>query len=181
MSLIDDLFSFFSSLFHQSSFVINEIEQVKSEVKAEFAGLIAVAKEATKDSADFVDRAKHLRSKLIRADLVFKLIEEIRTGELKRFAVDTMRELDGDVAATLTEVVETGRQIGLLKTQSAFIHTLLKILGVWLQIKKVVVTLKNILPVIQQVNDKLKEFEGIILPQTSARTKATETYYKRNA
>ena len=179
MSFLDDLFGFFQGLFHQSTFVIDQIEQVKSEVKSEFHTLIEAAKEATKDSADFVDRAKHLKSHLIRADLVFKLIDEIRTGELKKFAVDTMQELDGDVAATLTEVINTGRSIGVLKTQSSFVTTLLKILGIWLQIKKIVVTLHNILPVIEQVNAKLKEFEGIILPQKSKRTLETATYYKR--
>jgi phage-related protein len=181
MSFLDDLFSFFQGLFQQSNIVINEIESVKGEVKADLDGIIQTAKDLTKSSQDFANRVKHLKRHVIRADIVFEFIDDIRTGKLRDFAVDTYNDLNADIAQTLQEVIATGKSIGLLKTQSGFIKTLLKILGIWLQIAKVVHSLRNILPVIQEVQQKIERLESVIMPQNSPRTYVTEHYRKRNA
>jgi hypothetical protein len=149
--------------------VINEIENVKSEVKTEFDDIITQAKDLTKESKDFADRVHNLKSKLVRADLVFELLDEIRTGELRNFAVNSYNDLNTNFAQTLQEVIATGQSIGTLRSASGLISTLAKILGVWIQVGKIVHTLRNVLPVIQQVEAKITKFEGIILQQTNRR------------
>jgi hypothetical protein len=153
---------------------------LKANVEKDYSELLDTLKTLTQDEQEFVDRAKNLKVHLIRADVIFEFINEIRTGELKKFCVDQIGALQTTLTQTLDQILSVGSASGAFTSKGIFIiNWIRKIILIWAAIGVVVETLKGIVPVVQAIKDKLHTFEDVILPQTNPRIRLKKTISAR--
>src|SRR5436305_3774012 len=149
---------------------VEKIEALKEVVRDDFKELVQTCKDLTQDTEDFKDRIENLRSHVIRADTVFELIEQIRTGEIKKFVVENMVQMESIYNSTLSEFASVLKDLQVFKSgPSALIDNIKKIYTVWVGIEKVVVLLNGVVPVLQDLQNRIERFESTIMPQTSQR------------
>jgi hypothetical protein len=160
---------------------VDVLLNLKATVQSDFAQLVVQLKELTASQQAFVDRAKHLKSHLVRADVIFEFIDEIRTGELKKFCVDQIGTLHSTLTDTLDQLAAVGGQRGsFLTARGVFvIQWIRKIILVWAVLGVMVDTLKGIVPVVEAFKNKLEKFEDVILPQTNPRFRLKKTISAR--
>jgi hypothetical protein len=119
---------------------------------------------------------------VIRADKVFQLWEDIRSGELKTFLIEQITPLQNNVLGSIDSFLQTGQQVGALKTVGpggAIINFVHKIAAAWAQVLVVVGILKGVLPIIKAIRAKLSEFESIIMQQGNPRIRLKGTISAR--
>jgi hypothetical protein len=160
--------------------LVGVILDIKAEVNADFEGLLQELKDALQESTDFAQRVKTLRTHAIRADIVFQFIEDLRTGELKKFCVDTLGTMHSDLAHTMDEIAAAGSSLKILKNPGVgVLNFLSKIITIWSAIATIVKALHGIVPVVKAFADKLAEFEGVIMKQTNPRIRLKKTISAR--
>lgn len=141
----------------------------------EFIQLIDELKGAIGDANEFADRAKHLKTKLVRADIAFELINDIRTGKLFKFIHEEMEKLrsvfleSAEEFLTSIQKVKTSEavtQVGKFKDILDFVR---KVRAIYGKLAILVHTLRNLVPIVKEIREKLMHYEDIILPQNTDR------------
>jgi hypothetical protein len=158
------------------------IQTIKDLVKSDLAEIKAELQGIVDDEQNFVERAKHLRSHCVRADKVFQLWEDIRSGELKTFFQEQIKPAEDQFLTAIDGFLQTGQQVGILKTRGpggAIIDFIHKIAVAWTQVLAVVGILKGMLPLVQAIRSKLSEFESIIMQQGNPRVRLKKTISAR--
>jgi hypothetical protein len=149
--------------------LINTIKELVQtdlhEITLELQGIID-------DEQNFVERAKNLRRHCVRADKVFQLWEDIRSGELKEFFLEQIKPIESQLVTAFDDFLQSGQQVGAFKTVgpgSAIINFVHKIVVAWSQVLAVIGVLKGMLPLVKAIRAKLSEFESIIMQQGNPR------------
>jgi hypothetical protein len=161
---------------------LQAIDLLKQIVRDDLQEITDELKKIVADEQSFVDRAKHIRVHVIRADKIFSLWEEIRSGDLKTFVTDQIEPLGPTIAKALDDFLQSGRQVGATKTTgpgAAIINFIHKFVVAWSQVAAIVGVLKAIVPILQAIRTKLTEFESIIMPQTNPRVRLKKTISAR--
>jgi hypothetical protein len=177
---IGDLLQWVNDVYSAIVANVDVLLNLKANVQNDMTQLVDQLKELTASQQAFVDRAKHLKSHLVRADVVFEFIDEIRTGELKKFCVDQIGSLQSTLINTLDEIVSAGTSASAFTSRGIFvIQWIRKLILIWAAIGIAIDTLKGIVPVVQALKDKLEDFESVILPQTNRRFRLKGTISAR--
>jgi hypothetical protein len=158
------------------------IDTIKGLVKSDLQEIITELKGIVEDEQNFVERAKNIRVHVVRADLVFKLWEDIRSGELKTFYLEEIVPLEHTILGAIDNFLQTGQQVGVLKTRGpggAIIDFIHKIATAWAQVLVVVGILKGVVPIVKQIRAKLSEIESIIMQQGNPRIRLKKTISAR--
>jgi len=185
--LLDNIWNAVTGFLAEIESAVTDVLNIKEIANEELTALLAELDEATKSLQDFEHRVKTLRGRVIRADIAFKLVDEIRTGELRAFVTNTLGELKSTILTTLQEGIDAGQNFRIVKSSGpinlvkGFINLIQKVYKGYAIVTVVLHSLRAIVPIVHSIAKKLEEFEGIIMPQNSARSRTTETYYKRNA
>ena len=159
------------------------IQTIKDLVKADLQSIADELKGMVEDEQNFVERVKHIRVHVIRADKVFQLWEDIRSGELKTFFTDQITPLQDTIIGVIDRTLQSGQQVGALKTVGpggAIIEFIHKIAVAWGQVLVITGILKGVIPILQAIRKKLSEFESIILQQGNPRMRLKGTISARS-
>lgn len=176
-------FSFFSDIKAAILDLLSSVEQTVSDVlnikeiaQEEFKQLEADFDEATKDFEDFEERVKSLRTKVIRADIAFELVDNLRKVNFRSFK-DQIAELKTSVLDNVGEFVKEAQDVGAAKTVGP-ITAVSKIIGfirgigtAWKLIAFVTHALRAIPPIADQMVKELHRLESIVMQQTKPERK----------
>lgn len=160
-----------------ASAVINEINlilSIKSVITDDFQSIINDMKELTAEQVDFADRIRHLKTKVIRADRIYQFIDELRTGELKKFCVDELQALQNSFGSAVSDALAAGQDIGLIKTgtlgtTNPVIKFIKAVTSVFTRVAAFVHGLDALKNVVKEIKAKLESFEDVILQQNNVR------------
>lgn len=164
--------------------VFGEIENVlslKSILQEDFNNLVEKLKEITEDSTDFADRVKKLRGKLIRAEIAFEFVEDIKTGKIKDL-IDELVEVKDNVASNLDEAVSSAQKIGAIKATGfgkVIVEVFHKVTEVYTIVVKFVHACQTLVPIFEEIAGLLERYESIVLQQKNPRKSVTEKSYIR--
>jgi hypothetical protein len=176
-----DFFGKISDIWHwitdTADAVINEITlilTIKSVISDDFQSIINDMKELTAESEDFANRVKHLKTKVIRADVIFEFIDEIRTGELKRFCVDELQALQSGFSSAVSDALAAGQGAGIIKTgtlgtTNPVVKFIKATTQIFVMIAKFVHGLDALRTFVKDIKDKLESFEKVVLQQNNLR------------
>jgi hypothetical protein len=187
MSFLDDIFNAVANFLGEIESAVTDVLNIKEIAQEELTTLIADLTKATSSLKDFEARVKTLRGRVIRADIAFEFIDEIRSGELRDFVTTTLTDLKSTVLSTLDGVISAGQEFKVVKQSGpinivkSFIGLIQKIYKGYAIVASLLHALHQIVPIVEKISAKLETFEDIILPQDSVRTVVTDTYRKRNA
>ena len=187
MSFLDNIWNAITSFLSEIESSVTDVINIKEIAREELASLLKDLKDATKGLEDFEQRIKTLRSHVIRADVAFKLIDEIRTGELRDFVTNTLEDLRKTILTSLEEGIQAGQDLRVVKSSGpinlvkSIINLIQKIYKGYAIVTAILHALHQIVPIVHSIAQKLEDFEKIVMPQDSARSKNTLTYYKRSA
>jgi hypothetical protein len=162
--------------------LVEDLVDIRSIIEDDFNATVATFKDLTQETQDFAEKITTLKRRVIRADEIFQLIEEIRTGELKEFLVDTLGELKGETQNAFNDALSAGQSLGAFRTgqlgsPNAVVEFVKRIVTVAALLAKFVHALKAIQPALEKINQKVAEFEGIILSQSRPKVKVTDPGY----
>ena len=163
---------------------VNLIVNLKSVIADDFKALIDQFRTLTAEQKDFADRVKNLKSKAVRADVIYEFINEIRTGELKTFLVDQLDSLRLSWTGDIDDAVAWAQASGLVKsgqlgTTNPVLKWIQAILKIVVSIAALVHALHGIVPVVQALKDKLDSFEKVIMKQNNPRVRLKKTISAR--
>lgn len=187
MSIIDSITSALKKLFDEvigylrkgADEVISQTQfllDIKEEVKKETEAFKKEAENIFREAEEFKHRVKHLKSKVIRADLVFELVHDIISGELKKFCLEEVAKIADIGTTALDKIVDEAKGLGAVKTSAGgslggpigkFVEVISKTIRVWTAIGRIIGVLRGLTPVLKEVQRKLEKIEKIILKQTS--------------
>jgi len=179
---IKEILLWLEFLVDQISNQITLIETIKDLVKSDLQEITTELRGIVEDEQDFVERAKHIRVHVVRADKVFQLWEDIRSGELKTFFTDQIQPIEDTVIGAIDGFLQAGQQVGIAKTVgpgAAIINFVHKITTAWAQVLVVTGILKGLVPIIKAIRAKLSEFESIIMQQKNPRIRLKKTISAR--
>jgi hypothetical protein len=179
---IKEILLWLEFLVDQIGLQIIVVQTVKDLVKTEIEAIRTELQGIVDDEQNFVERAKNIRTHVIRADKVFQLWEEIRSGELKTFLKDQLEPLETGVLGAFDGFLQSGQQVGVLKTRGpggAIIDFIHKITVAWTWVLQILVILHGMVPVIKAIRAKLSEFESIIMQQGNPRVRLKKTISAR--
>jgi hypothetical protein len=163
---------------------VNLIVNLKSVIADDFAALIEQFRHLTAEQQDFADRVKNLRTKAVRADVIYEFINQIRTGELKTFLVDQLDSLRLSWTGDIDDAVQWAQASGLVKsgqlgTTNPVLKWIQAVLKIVVSIAAIVHALHGIVPVVQALKDKLDSFEKVIMKQNNPRIRLKKTISAR--
>jgi len=184
MGFFDDLTNWWddtwNSIVGQFDGIVEAVEEVlniKEIAIEEFDAVIEEMSEVAKGSEDFAERVRTLRGKVVRADVAFQLIDDIRSGQLRQF-LKIFQDLKVTFDSGFQEVLEAGRNIGLVKSTPTGgpAQVLSKVLdvihGICKGYKILAVTahaMHEFVPIIKEIREKLDGYEDIIMQQGNQR------------
>jgi len=158
------------------------IQTIKDLVKSDLQEITDELQGIIDDEQNFVERVKTLRTRLVRADRVFQLWEDIRSGDLKAFFLEQIKPAESQLLTAFDDFLQAGQQIGATKNigpGSAIINFIHKIVVAWSQVLAVIGILKGLVPLVKSIRAKLSEFENIILQQGNPRIRLKGTISAR--
>lgn len=163
---------------------VNLILNIKAVIADDFKTLIDTFRTATAEQKDFAERVKNLKTHCVRADVIFEFINEIRTGELKTFLVDTLDSLRLTWSGDIDDAVKWAQSSGLIKRGTLgtvnpvlrWIQAILKLVGA---VAAIVHALHGMIPVVQALKDKVDSFEKVIMKQNNPRVRLKKTISAR--
>lgn len=177
---IQEYIDYVSTVVKTCLVLVETILNIKAEVKQSFTGLVQEFRDALKESTDFADRIKNLRSKAIRADVVYQFIEDLRTGELKRWFEELVETFHSELSATFDAIAADAIALKIFKNPaSGVVKFLAGIAQIFIMIDKAVKVLHGLLPVVQALGQKLAEFEKVIMKQNNPRIRLKKTISAR--
>jgi hypothetical protein len=185
MSLLDNIWNAVTGFLSEIESSVSDVLNIKEIATEELSSLLKDLNNATKGLKDFEHRVKTLRGRVIRADIAFKLIDEIRTGELRDFVTNTLGDLRQTILSSLEEGIAAGQQLRVVKSGGpvnlvkSIIDLIQKVYKGYAIVTAILHALHQLVPIVHSITQKLEEFEGIVMPQNSDRSKVTESYYKR--
>lgn len=179
---IGDVINWVKDAFNGIVSAVHDLVDIRSIITDDFNQTMETLRELTKESEDFVERAKNLKKHVIRADEVFKLIDEIRTGELRKFVTETLASFQSGTQNAFNEALNAGQGLGLfrsgqLNSPNAVVQAVQKIVAFAIRVTAFVHALKELVPVIQAVQKQIEQIESIIMPQTRPKVKVTDPGY----
>jgi len=185
VSFLDNIWNSITSFIGEIESSVTDVLNIKEIATEELAALLKDLEAATRGLKDFETRAKDLRHHVVRADIAFKLVDDIRSGALRDFVTNTLGDLRKTILSTLEEGIAAGQEFRVVKSSGpinvfkAFINLIQKVYKGYAIVTAVLHALHQIVPIVDSISKKLEEFEGIIMPQTSRREKESVTYFKR--
>jgi hypothetical protein len=179
-----DLWNWITQVGQQIYSDVELIINLKSVIADDFQNLIDQFRTLTAEQQDFADRVKNLKSKAVRADVVYEFINEIRTGELKRFLVDELDSLRLSWTGDINDAVQWAQASGLVRsgqlgTTNPVLKWIQAVLKIVVSITALVHALHGIVPVVQALKDKLDSFEKVIMKQNNPRIRLKKTISAR--
>lgn len=186
MSLADDFASFVSRLWADFLHTIAEIFDIsagiitlKARIHKDLEDIVLVAKGIYADEQAFLDRAKHLKKHVIRADVAFEFVNDLRSGKLKDFVFRDLVFAQSAVADAFDEVVNeldsirkdvpgAGKVFNFALFEK-YVQGARAIYQGYEIIQTITNTLRDLKPVLQEIRDVISRYEGVIMPQNSRR------------
>ena len=157
--------------------VIEEVQlilAIKSVIQDDFQSIVNDLRDLTAQEQDFAERVKTLRSKVIRADVIFEFIDQIRTGDLRKFCVDELQALQTGFKSSISDALQAGQNVGIIKsgqlgTTNPVIKFMNALVSVYSAIAAFVHGLETLKGVVHDIKEKLDSFEKVILQQNNPR------------
>ena len=161
---------------------IGELVDLRAIITEEFQEIIDDVKELTEESGDFAERLKTLKTKVIRADLIFQFLEELRTGELRDFFVIELQSIRDSATSSIEQALSDGEELGIIKPGSfgstnPILKVVRAIINAFRDVAKIVHALRAVEPAVRRIKDKLLEFEDIVMRQDRPKVKVEDPGY----
>lgn len=153
------------------------ILQAKELVETDLAQALEAIRTATEVADDLEEKIKTLKKRVIRADLIYQLIDDLRTGALKDLFVDDLQTVKDDISGFLSDASAaiSNASPSITKSKSNVILDILhKVFQVWAVLGRIAQFLQKVQPVIQDITDLLKKIDDIILEQNRPKLKVPD-------
>jgi hypothetical protein len=166
---LQDFWNSLVSEFNKTLFLVDVLKTLQDDVKAEAAEIVNEIKGIETDTNDFIERAKHIKTHVIRVDVAINLVNDIRDGKLKDFVSSLRDEFFPKIQEMLQIVHDTTQQFSSLSKITNISGVVIKLISVWSKIEEIVKVIAGVVPILQQIHDKLTELESSILQQSNPR------------